>query len=441
MKDNILGTEKIPKLFVMYSIPAIIAMLIVGTQSIIDGLFVGNFVGENAMASVNIAQPFTQIIVASAMVIVIGSLSYMGRSLGENNKIKTQNIYRTSLILLVIVASILTIAGFFFSKEIALALGASEILVEDTSIYIKTMSIFLVPMFLMYQFAFTNRLLEKPDLYFKGMILSLITNIFLNIILVKYMNLGVLGTAIATGLAEPTALFYVIWPHLDRKNTINIFVGKYDKSTIIPVIANGASEGMASIAAAITGYVFNMAFMKASGEIGIAAFTIVSYFNLFATYIIFGISDGIGAVVSYSYGAKDFNRVKEVMKFSYIVAFVIGAIIFIVLLFWGQSLVSLFIRDNEAIIQLATVGAKIFAFGYLISGFNILSSGYFTSIGLAKESVIIALSRGLVFILIGILILPRVFKINGILMVVPFAEFLTAGVCYYLLKVEDGTAI
>ena len=201
MEENILAKEKIPKLFMFYSIPAIVSMLIVGTQSIIDGIFLGNFIGELDMASVNIAQPFTQILAASSMVIVIGSLSYMGRSLGENDIDKAQNIYRTSLILIISIASFLTILGVFFSENLALLLGASDILIKDTSIYIKTISVFIIPMFLMYQFAFSNRLLEKPDLYIKGMILSLITNILLNILLVKYMSLGVFGTAVATALA------------------------------------------------------------------------------------------------------------------------------------------------------------------------------------------------------------------------------------------------
>lgn len=441
MEDNILGTEKISKLFIMYSIPAIISMLILGTQSIVDGLFVGNYVGENAMASVNIAQPFNHILVACSMVIVTGSLSYMGRSLGEKDIVRMQNIYRTSLILLIIVASLLTIVGFFFSEQIALILGANETLLKDTSLYIKTISLFLIPMFLMIQFAFSNRLLEKPNLYFKGMVLSLTINIILNIVLVKYMGLGVLGTAISTGLAEPIALFYVVWPHLDRKNVINIFVGKFDKSTIIPVISNGFSECMTSIASGITTYLFNMTFMKSLGEIGVASFTIISYISLFSTFIVFGISDGVGPLISYNYGAKKFKRVTDIIRFSFKISFIIGVILCITLFFFGGNLVELFIRDNKNILKVATLGTKIFAFGFLFNGFNILSSSYFTSIGLAKESIIIALSRGLIFILIGISILPVAFGNSGIWMVMPFAEILTLGTCYFLLKREKDCKI
>lgn len=441
MNNNVLGTEKIQKLFIKYSIPAIISMLILGTQSIIDGLFVGNYVGENAMASVNIAQPFTQLLVACLMVIVIGSLSYMGRSLGEKDIVKMQNIYRTSLILLIIIGSVLTIVGLFFSDQIAAMLGANETLLRDTSLYIKIISIFIVPMFLMIQFAFSNRLLEKPDLYFKGMMLSLTINLLSNIILVKYMGFGVLGAAISTGIAEPMALFYVIRPHLNRKNIINIFVGKFDKSTIIPVISNGASEGMTSIATAITTYVFNMAFMKSLGEIGVASFTIISYINLFSSFIMFGIADGVGPIISYNYGAKKFKRVKDVMRFSFKVSSIIGVILAIILFFLGENLVALFIRDNKDVVNIATLGTKIFSISFLFNGFNILSSSYFTSIGLAKESIIIALCRGLIFILIGISILPIAFSDSGIWMVMPFAEILTLGTCYFLLRREKNCKI
>lgn len=434
MEENILAKEKIPKLFMMYSIPAIMCMLIVGTQSIVDGIFVGNFVGETAMASVNIAQPFTQILAAASMVIVIGSLSYMGRSLGEKDIEKTQNIYRTSLILILAIASILTFVGVFFSKELALMLGASEILLEDTTVYIRTISIFIIPMFLMYQFAFSNRLLERPDLYIKGMILSFITNIILNVVLVKYMGLGVMGTALATALAEPLALFYVVGPHFKKSNVINIYVGKFDKTVIFPVITNGISEAFTSISTAITAFVFNKAFMKSGGEAGIAAFTIISYINLFTTYIMFGIADGIGPLVSYNYGAKNYNRVWESMKFSYVVSFIIGVIIFIIIMLFGENLIRLFISDNTEIIKLALTGARIFAVGYLINGFNILNSAYFTSIGLATESVIIALSRGCVVTLIAIFVLPNIFGENGLWMSVTFAEIVTVGVSLILLK-------
>ena len=111
-KSNILGTEKISKLFVKFSIPAIISMVIAGMQTMIDGMFLGNFVGSNAMASVNLVQPFTQVIIGFSMIISIGSLSFIGRSLGEGNNEKAQNVFKTSFIFMLAISSIISIVGF-----------------------------------------------------------------------------------------------------------------------------------------------------------------------------------------------------------------------------------------------------------------------------------------------------------------------------------------
>lgn len=441
MKENILGTEKISKLFVSFSIPAIIAMVIVGMQIMIDGIFVANFVGTEAMASVNIAQPFFQLTIASSMMISVGSLSYMGRSLGEKNIEKTQNIFRTSLIVLLITGVFLTVVGFFFSENIALILGSNEVLLKDSSTYIKYISIFLIPMFLVYQFGFANRLVGKPDLYFKGMVLSLIVNITLDYMLVKVMELGTMGAAVATGLSVTSALLVVIWPQINRKNVINIFVGKYDAKTIMPVVYNGSSEGLASVAGGIVAYIFNMAFMKVAGAAGVAAFTTINYIALFGTYIMFGIGDGIGPIVSYNYGAKSLDRVKKILNLSYIVCIIIGVILAFVLFIFGRPLVTIFAGSNSEVIELAVIGGRIYAVAFLINGLNILNSAYFTCIGLAKESVIIALSRGLVFILVGVVTLPMIFGVNGIWMSVPFAEVITLIISYYLLKKQNSTEL
>lgn len=436
-KENILGRGNITKLFIKYSIPAIISMVIAGMQIIIDGLSVGNFVGENALASVNLAQPFFQLTIASSMMVSVGSLSYMGRSLGEGDIKKTQNIFKTSIVLLIIIAIILGVSGFFFSEKIALLLGANDVLVKDTANYIKMLSVFLLPMFLVFQFGFSNRLVERPDLYFKSMTLGLIANIILNYLLIKVMGLGTMGAGIATGLSNSVGVLYVIWPQINRKNVLNIFVGKYDKGTVIPIVYNGASEGMTSIAAAITAYVFNMAFMKVAGASGVAAFTAINYIALFASYVMFGVGDGIGPIISYNYGARKHERVKSVLKLSYIVCTIIGIILFLIFFIFGKDLVSLFGSSSEEVVQLAIVGSKLFAISFLMIGFNIVNSAYFTSIGFAKESVIIALSRGLIFILIGVAILPKLYGSDGIWLSVPFAEVVTFVICLYLLKSRE----
>lgn len=197
-QENILGTEKISKLFVKFSLPAIMAMVINGMQTIIDGIFLGNFVGSNAMASVSLVQPFTQLIIGSSMIISIGALSFIGRSLGEGKITQAQNIFKTAFILMTIISAIITFIGLFFHKNIAIVLGANEVLLDGVATYIKTFAAFAIPTSLMLLLGFIDRVIERPDLYLKGTLLSVLTNVVLNYVLIKELQLGIQGAAIAT---------------------------------------------------------------------------------------------------------------------------------------------------------------------------------------------------------------------------------------------------
>ncbi|CEO09412.1 MATE family efflux transporter [Paraclostridium sordellii] len=440
MKNNIMLNEKISKLFFKFCIPAIISMIIAGMQTIIDGIFVGKILGSNAMASVNISIPFMQLIIGLSMVISVGAQSYIGLNLGDKKIEKAQNAFKTSTIVIFILGILITLIGILFNKEVALILGANDVLLKNSALYIKVLSIFTVPMSLMFLFGFSDRIIERPDLYFKGMVLSLFMNITLNCILVAKLSLGMIGTATATGLSYSSAFIIVVWPILDKKNTINLLEGKFDKSCICPILYNGSSEGINSVATAIGAYLFNRAFMNEAGEAGVAAFTSINYIAQFGISAMLGVSDGISPIISYNYGSQNNSRVYSILKLGYIVTLIIGIIIFIALFFFGEEIVMLFIQGNNNILNLASIGAKVYAFAFIMNGFNIVNSGYFTSIGNAMASVVVAASRGLVFIFIGMSILPKIFGINGVWMSVAFAELSTLFIVYYLIKKEQKQA-
>ena len=425
MNENIFIKDKISKLFIQFSTPAIICMLISGLQIIIDGIFVGNVVGSNAMASVNISQPFMQVIIGFSMILSIGAQSFIGRTLGEGDNQKAKNIFKTAIILTLIIGSIVTLSGIIFSKEIALLLGANEVLLNYTSTYIKTIAIFAIPMSLMFLFGFIDRILERPEIYFKGMILSLLMNIMLNYVLIYKFKLETLGAAVATGLSYSSALIMVIWPVINKKNVLNIFDGKFDKTTIKTTLYNGSSEGITAIATATTSYIFNTAFMQIAGEAGVAAFTAINYVLQFQVCVMFGISDGIVPIVSYNYGSGSIERVNEILKLSAKVIISIAVVSFLVLYMYNESIIEMFVKGDKNILNLASNGAKILSTAFLLNGFNIVYSGYFTAIGFAKESAIVSASRGIIFIFIGAILLPRIFGVSGVWMSIPFAEVCT----------------
>lgn len=434
MSENILGTEKISKLFIKFSIPAIISMVIAGAQVIIDGIFLGNFIGENALASINIVQPFMEVIIGFSMIISVGSLSSIGRSLGEGKREEAQNIFKTAFVFITIISLGILLVGRLFSEEISVLLGANKVLLEGVSIYIGTISIFAPLMCLMFLFGFINRVLGKPELYLRGMILSVVVNVSLDFIFIKQLSLGIRGAAFATGIAYVSSFFVVVRPMLRKKNIVNIFRGQFDKSVIIPISYNGSSEGVIAIATATTAYMFNVSFMKIAGESGVAAFTTINYISQFGIHIMFGISDGIAPILSYNYGYKKHDRLNDTLKLASKVNLVVGTVLFFILFGFGKQLVSLFASGNEDVLDLAVRGSKIYAFAFLLCGFNIINSGYFTAIGNATASIIISASRGIVFIILGINILPMIIGINGVWVTVPLAECMTFIIGIYLVK-------
>lgn len=434
MNNNILLTEKIWKLFVKFSIPSIIAMSVTGTQALIDGIFLGRFVGTNALASVNIAQPFMSLIIGISLIIAIGAVSLIGRSLGEGDTQKAQDACKSALIITLFSSIAIMLFGVFFNRQIGSFLGANDVLIDNTSLYIRNLAFCSVFMCFSLVFGVFTRVVGRPDISMKANIFSLIVNIILNTLFIKILNLGVFGASLATGLAFASGFIVSIVPFLKKSTVINLYSGKFNLNYSIDLLYNGSSEGVGSLAAATTSFVFNLAFMSIAGENGVSAFTAISYISIFANLITGGIAAGIGPIISYNYGAKQYNRIKEILKLSTIVSISLGSIIFIIIIFFKESLVGLFVNNNKEVFDLAINGARIYAVAFLINGLNVIYSGYFTSIGKALASIIIAASRGILFIIIGVMIIPRLFGINGVWATVPCAELLTLMIVIFLYK-------
>lgn len=437
--NNTLLTERLPRLFLLFVLPAVISMVISGTQSMIDGIFLGRFAGVNAMASVNIAGPYMQIITGCTMVICIGTFSYLGRTLGENtNPQKAKDIFRTAVVSLAACALILMAAGLFLSRPLALLLGANEVLLDETALYIRTVAVFIPAICFMMHFGFTARLLEKPHLYLIATLCCVSCNVIMDYLAVKVLGLGVVGAAAATGLSYLSGLLVVVRPFLSRKSIVNLFEGTFHWDILRSSAFNGSSEGITSISAALTMYLFNTAFMGFAGESGVAAFTVINYAGNFVVLVMFGVSDGISTLVSYNYGAKLLLRVKKTLRAALMINFCIGLLIFTVLHLFSRQMVGIFVSDNEFVTAMAVQGAALYSFCFLMNGFNIVQSGYYTSMGDALASVIISASRGIVFIFTGIFLLPQFLGINGVWLTPPFAELMTVLVCLIIGRVRSA---
>ncbi|MGL4912253.1 MAG: MATE family efflux transporter, partial [Romboutsia sp.] len=191
---------------------------------------------------------------------------------------------------------------------------------------------------------------------------------------------------------------------------------------------------VSSISTALSMFLFNTALMKIAGEGGIAAFSIINYIAQVGYMVLFGIADGVRPIISYNYGAENTERVSKILKASTIANLIIGVIIFLIMSVFSEPLINIFLKDGKSVLEIASSGARIYGLAFLFNGVNILVSSYFTAIDDPKSSIIVAASRGMVFILVGIMVLPYLFGINGIWGTIVFAEVITILICMKLIK-------
>lgn len=426
MQESILGTDKISTLFLKYSIPSIAGMLFLGLNTIVDGFFVGHYIGVSALASVNIAMPFFSLMLAIGVVIGLGTQSFIGRKLGEGNIRAAHDTFKTSLSLILGISLFLVVLAIVFTKEIAAFLGATEQLMPFVITYIRYESVFLPFFGIMLVLDYVLKVMGKPIYSMQVLVVAVISHMILNYIMIVRLGLGIKGAALATGFAYCIGFILVILPFLARKTSLKLFRGNSSRSLAYNIVYNGSAEGITEISTGITTFLFNITLMRYVGEIGVAAFTAISYLAFVGNNILLGLADGVGPIISYNYGKGSIERVKKTLILVAISGIFIGIVMFVLISYFSRDIITVFLDiKNEEIINFAVYGAGLYAFAFLLNGLNIIASGYFTAICFPRYAALIALSKGIVWVGIGIAVLPRLYGIQGIWLTVPIAEALT----------------
>jgi putative MATE family efflux protein len=426
MQQNILGEEKITVLFLKYCIPAVAGMLFLGVNTIVDGFFVGHYIGVDALASVNIAMPFFSLMLAVGVIISIGTQSIIGRKLGEGDGKAVNDTFTTSLGLMIGISLLFSVIAVAFTKEIAIFLGANEQLLPMVTTYISYEGLFLPLLGVMLVLDYVLKLMGKPIYSMQILITAVISHMILNYLFVVQLGWGIIGAALAAGLGYSIAFIMAILPFVLGRTAVKLFRGNFSKTAAYNIIYNGSAEGLTEVCTGITTFLFNITLMRYAGEMGVAAFTAISYLSFVGNNILIGLSDGVGAIISYNYGQGSAERVRKVLKLAAISAFFIGVGIFIVISNFAREIIIIFIDENNRIaLNFAVYGAKLYAFAFILNGLNIVVSGYFTAICYPKNSAFIALSKGIVWVGICLILLPKLLGVQGIWLTVPVAEILT----------------
>ncbi|WP_418372102.1 MATE family efflux transporter [Agathobacter sp.] len=414
------------KKLLRFVLPSIVMMIFTSIYSVVDGLFVSNFAGKTALAAINLIVPLLMGLSALGFMIGTGGSAIVAKTLGEGKK-KEANEYFSMLIYITAVGGIvLSIIGAFLTPTIASMLGAKGQLLSNCTMYAR-ISFISMPAFMLqnvFQSFFVAA--EKPKLGLSVIVASGVTNIILDALLVGAFGFGLAGAAAATVCGE---LLGGIIPiiYFSRKNSslLRLCKTRINISVFIKTCVNGSSELMTNLSSSIVNSLYNVQLMKFAGENGVAAYGTIMYVNFIFVAIFFGYSIGSAPLISFNYGAGNHDELKNLFKKSMTLVTIWGILLAVISQIIAMPLARLFVGYDNELLAMTQEGFRIYCLVYLINGFNIFGSAFFTSLNNGIISAIISFLRTLVFQIVSVIILPIIFGIKGIWFAVIVAEMFT----------------
>jgi putative MATE family efflux protein len=421
--------------FVRYALPSVLGLMAISSAIVIDGIFIGNFVGAIPLASVNLVMPFITIIWGIILMFVSGSAVMAGKYLGEDEPEKARNIFSKTAVVLFFAMTFQTIISKLIPENIAVTLGARDETIAMSAEYLGTLAWFYLGFGYAVLLSFFLRVDGRPTYAFLGLLSTTITNIVLDYVFVAELDMGLKGAALATGLAFLVGLT-VTFPHfLGRYGNIHFVRPKGSWVEMPRAAFNGFSEFLTETSAGLIVLMFNWVLITNIGSMGVAAFTIVDYLMYFSLLVFYGVGEGISPLVSVNFGAKRPNRIKSFLKMGLAANLLIGSLTTIVLLFWTEEMVGVFLGDGEEhIIELATTIVTIVWPMLILAGLNIALTGYFTGMQCAKQSALIALMRSIILPVLLIFVFWKFFGFMFVFYALPVSEGIVLILAFFLIR-------
>ena len=439
MTDELFANDKVSNVFIKLAIPSVLVLLLMISTFLIDGILIGQFVGLEGLAAFNLVYPMFSLLIAIAIVIATGGSAMVGKYLGQNKINKANQIFNLALVLAVIFSIILSTTTLFFADDITIFLGATNLLFEPTKEYFSTLAVF----FILFIIGLVFQHFIRNEGNFIYPIISTAVSVGINIPL-TYVFLGVWGwslgaAALGTGISMIPSTILLIVYFLRKQSIMSYGRPVFDFSVIKKILYNGSSDGLSEISAGIVVLAFNLILVQHLGEIGIAAFAIISLTSLIMIMICAGLAMTLQPMVSYNFGANKINRVKDTLKISIKLGIMVGVIFYLSVFLFGEYFIELFSGEDEELTSLAFDAIRVYGLSYIFLGINYLSSGYLTALQKPRTSLMISMSYNLIFVIVGLTAFSHFFSTPGIWWAVPFANIITIFISLYFVKRTNKT--
>ena len=403
------------KRLLKFVFPSIIMMVFTSIYGVVDGLFVSNIVGKAAFAAINLIMPVNMIFGGIGFMLGTGGSALVAKTLGEKEPEKA-NRYFTMMILITAIIGVITSAiGIGIMRPVSLLLGADEAMLPNCILYGRIMMAFNVSFML--QNAFQGFLItaEKPSLGLAVTVIAGITNMVLDALFIGVFHWGVAGAAFATGVGQCVGglipLFYFLRPN---RSLLRLVKTKLELRPIVKACVNGSSEMVSSVTSSVVGILYNFQLLKYAGQNGVASYGVLMYVQFILAAIFIGYSMGIAPVIGYHYGADNHSELKNLLKKSTLLMVGIGSIMELTAEIFAIPLAQIFVGYDVDLLNMTVHALRISSLAFLITGFNIFASSFFTALNNGGVSAAISFLRTFIFKFSTVLILPLIVGLDGI---------------------------
>ena len=424
--------------FLKYAVPSALAMFVSSLYTIIDGIFVGQGVGDSALAAVNIVMPFTIMLFGIATMFAVGGGDLVSKNIGSNNKDKAIKIFRQVFKFLLILSIGISLIFIVFSTQIVNILGATNNLVPLASTYLKYYSLFCIPNLIGIALNSFVRNDGRPKLAMISTLSGAVTNIVLDYIFIFPLNFGIKGAAIATGLGQIVTISILIPHFIGNKGVLRFGNVRLEREIIKEFINIGFPSFFAEVSFSIIIFFMNLALVNYGGETYLSSFAIINYITTNIYMVLLGLSLGVQPLLSYNYGAKKSKKMLKYYSITMKASILINIIFISICFLFGKDMILIFTSDT-IIANIAYIGLNVTNIAFIMVGFNLISTVYYQSISMPKISNIFCAFRSVILLPISLFILAKLFKINGIWISLFVSELLTFIILRYSVNIKSYT--
>ena len=425
------------KKLLRFVLPSIVMMIFTSIYGVVDGLFVSNFVGKTAFAAINLVMPFIMILGGVGFMIGTGGSALVAKTLGQQEPEDANRYFSMMIVITVLSGAALTAVGVIFMRPISYLLGATDAMIDDCVRYGRTVLAFVIAFMLQNVFQSFLITAEKPRLGLLATVAAGVTNMALDALFIAGFKWGVVGAAVATGLSQCVGgalpLIYFLRPNSSRLRLVRT---RLELRPILKACGNGSSELMSNISGSLVSMLYNFQLLAYAGENGVAAYGVLMYVQFIFVAIFVGYAIGSAPIVGYHYGAENHAELRNMLTKSIRLMSAGGVILTVLAIALAAPLARIFVGYDAELFEMTRHAFCLFAFSFLMAGFNIFTSSFFTALNNGVISAAISFLRTLVFQTLCVLLLPLLFGLDGIWWAMTVAEVFALGLSILFLATQ-----